>query len=263
MGDSWFQHWQNHMSKAFGLKEMSLEQLLYRTGPRVLSELARQYFRLELEGLEYIPKQGPAILTPNHSGFNGLDALLIADSVYRGVRRVPRVLTHRFWFLTPMTSIAANKFGFVEARKESARQQLSKQNVIILFPEGEFGNFKPSLKRYRLQEFRRGFVRLALEHQCPIVPVVVIGAEETSLNLATLTLKRLGKNTPLPLPLNWFPLPAKWKIRFLPPVDLPYKPSAAEDAELVHEICLDIRERMQKVINQELSQRSSSFFNFR
>ena len=62
--------------------------------------------------------------------------------------------------------------------------------MIILFPEGEKGNFKPSRKSYELQEFKRGFVRMALETQSPIIPTLVIGAEETHINLSQLKLPK-------------------------------------------------------------------------
>jgi 1-acyl-sn-glycerol-3-phosphate acyltransferase len=253
--------WKIPGEKVFGLKDLDSDQLLYKVMPHFVTEIMRKYFRLEIEGLENIPKRGPAILAPNHSGFSGFDAFLIADSVYRGVHRVPRVLTHQFWFLTSATAAPAQKLGFIEATKENGRAQLAKHNLIVLFPEGEYGNFKPSSKRYRLQDFRRGFVRLALEYQCPIIPVVVLGAEETNVNLAQLKFTKFLKGTILPLPLNMLPLPARWKIKFLPPIELPYQPEAANDAELVHEIAADIREQLQKTINLELRDRGSAFFS--
>ncbi len=100
---------------------------------------------------------------------------------------------------------------------------------------------------------------MALLTKAPIIPVVVIGAEETHINLSRLRLPKALHGLVLPLPLNLIPLPAKWKIRFLEPIYLPYKPEAADDRELVHDICLDIQERMQKAINIELAKRKSIF----
>ena len=56
----------------------------------------------------------------------------------------------------------AHKMGFLEATTSNGLNLLKKNNMLILFPEGEYGNFKPSQKRYRLQEFKRGFVRMAV-----------------------------------------------------------------------------------------------------
>lgn len=245
--------------KIFGLKDLDKETLLYRVMPYFVMEIMRKYFRLEVEGLEYIPQKGAAIIAPNHSGYSGFDSFLLSHTIFKQVHRLPRVLTHHFWFFSPITAIPANKVGFIEATKENARRELIRNNLIILFPEGEYGNFKPTLKRYRLQEFRRGFIRLALEKQCPIVPAIILGAEETHINLKQLKFTKYLKGTILPLPLNIIPLPAKWKIKFLPPIDLPFKPNAAEDPELVHDICADVRDKMQRAINEELKERKNVF----
>ena len=63
----------------------------------------------------------------------------------------------------------------------------------------------------------------------------------------------------IPLPLNVLPLPAKWRIRFLGPIILPYKPSSVDDAELVHDIAQDIQEKMQAAIENELTKRGNPF----
>ncbi len=235
------------------------ERLIYRALPQFFMEIARRYFRLEVEGLENIPRRGAGIIAPNHSGYSGLDAFLLAHEIHRETGRLPRVLTHHFWFLTKATSIPAEKVGFVEATTASGLHQLSKNNLIVLFPEGEHGNFKPTAKRYHLQEFKRGFVRMALEKQCPIIPTLIIGAEETHINLAQLKLTKFLRGTVLPLPLNIIPLPVKWTIKFLPPIRLPYRADAQDDAELVHEIAQEIRESMQIALSAEVKNRGPIF----
>jgi hypothetical protein len=84
---------------------------------------------------------------------------------------------------------------------------------------------------------------------------LVLGAEETHINLKQLKFTKYLRGLVLPLPLNVIPLPAKWKIIFLPPIQLPYKPSAADDYELVREISDDIQEDMQAVLSEEVGKR--------
>ncbi len=248
------------MKKLFGLKDIDPEVLIYRLLPWFTMELARRYFRLQMEGVEHLPRRGPALVAPNHSGYSGFDAMLLGHEIFRNTGRLPRVLTHRYWYLTKLTAIPAEKIGFIEASARNGLKQLSKNNLVVIFPEGERGNFKPTAKRYHLQKFRSGFIRLALLKQCPIIPTVILGAEETHINLAQLKLDRFVPGLVLPVPLNIFPLPAKWKIKFLPPIQLPYGPSAADDRELVEELAQDIREKMQIVISDEVSRRGSAFF---
>ena len=245
--------------KIFGLKNLDKDTLIFRVLPRFLLEILRKYFRLEVDGAANIPRRGPVIIAPNHSGYSGFDAFLLGHVVQEEGKRVPRVLTHHFWFLTETTAIPAHKMGFTEATYENGINALKKGNAIVLFPEGEQGNFKPTSERYQLQEFKRGFIRMALECQCPIVPVVILGAEETHINLKKLKFTKFLKGSVIPLPLNVLPLPAKWRIRFLEPITLPYKPSAVDNSDLVHEIAQDIQDRMQAAVEEELKKRGNPF----
>lgn len=224
-----------------------------------LVEAFKVYFRLETVGLENIPKNGPALIIPNHSGFAGLDAIILTHEVAHKTKRLPRVMTHFLWFMTQATAIPAQKLGFIEATTDNGLNLLKQNNVVILFPEGERGNFKPTSKKYQLQEFKRGFVRWALEAQCPIIPTLIIGAEESQINLTQLELPFFIKKLILPLPINFIPLPSRWKIVFLPPINLPYHPASALDNDLVHEITADIQEKMQVALTAEINSRKSIY----
>ena len=135
--------------------------------PRLLMEIMRKYFRLEVEGIENVPRRGPALVTPNHSGYSGFDVFILSQILTTEAKRLPRILAHHLWFLTKTTSIPAHKLGFTEATFDNGLSALRKRNLVVIFPEGEHGNFKPSSKMYQLQEFKRGFVRMALITQSP------------------------------------------------------------------------------------------------
>lgn len=246
--------------KVFNLSELHHDTLLYKVFPRLFMEIMKKYFRLEIVGIENIPHKGPVIIAPNHSGFSGFDAMILAYILQQNTKRIPRVLTHHLWFLTETTALPASKLGFTEATYENGVNLLKKKNLIVLFPEGEHGNFKPSTKRYQLQEFKRGFVRMAIETGAQIVPTIVLGAEETHINLQQLKFTKFLRGLVLPLPLNVIPLPAKWKIIFEKPVYLPYEPDKVNDKELCHELATEIQESLQKKINKEVKKRGSGFF---
>lgn len=246
--------------KIISLTNLDKDTLLYRILPKIALEAMRRYFRLKVSGLENIPTKGRVLLAPNHSGFAGFDALLLAHVINQETKRIPRVLTHHFWFLTNATASIAKKMGFTEATYSNGISALLKNNVVVLFPEGEQGNFKPTTQMYQLQEFRRGLVRMALETRSPIVPVIIIGAEETHLNMKKFEFSKILKGTVLPLPFNILPLPAKWSIHFLEPIHLPYSTEKIHDKDLVHEISENLREKMQKSIQEELEKRGNAFF---
>lgn len=192
----------------------------------------KKYFRLEIEGLENIPKKGPVIIAPNHSGFSGFDAMILAYILQEQTKRIPRVLTHHLWFLTEKTALPAQKLGFIEA----------------------------TFEKYQLQEFKRGFIRMALQTGAVIVPTLVIGVEETHINLQKLKFSKFLRGLVLPLPLNVIPLPAKWKIVFTKPVHLPFGPETTDDSELCHDLANETQESMQKKINKLIKQRGSAYF---
>jgi 1-acyl-sn-glycerol-3-phosphate acyltransferase len=236
------------------------ETLLYKLLPHFFLELMKTYFRVKVEGGEHLPKRGRAIILPNHSGVSGFDAMVLHHEITRVSDRYPRVLTHHLWFLNKTTSIPAQKLGFIEATMENGVRALKKNQMVVLFPEGEYGNFKPSSKAYELQPFKRGFLRMALETGAPIVPTLILGAEETHVNLSRLKLTKFLRGVILPLPLNIIPLPSKWKIIFMEPITLPYKKDAIHDRELLHELADEIREKMQERLNKELKKRDSVFY---
>ena len=247
------------LAEKIDLEAASPKLIFYRILPHFILEIMTKYFRLKIVGAENIPTKGAAVIAPNHSGFAGFDVVLLSHHIQKISKRTPRVLTHALWFITKGLSIPMNKMGFIEATTPNGIKFLKKKQLVVLFPEGEHGNFKPSKQAYKLQEFKRGFVRMAIKTGAPIVPCLIIGAEETHINITKLKLSKFLKGTVLPLPLNTIPLPAKWKIVFLKPIHLPYKPSKANDKELVHEIALDIREQMQRELSNIIKKRKHIF----
>jgi 1-acyl-sn-glycerol-3-phosphate acyltransferase len=246
--------------KVFNLKELSSDALIYKVFPRFFMELMKKYFRLEVEGIENIPTKGPVIIAPNHSGFSGFDAMILAYILQEKTKRIPRVMTHHLWFLTETTALPAQKLGFIEATYDNGVALLKKNSLVVLFPEGEHGNFKPSSKRYQLQEFKRGFIRMALETNAKVVPTIILGAEETHINLQKLKFTKFLRGLVLPLPLNVIPLPAKWKIVFEKPLSFPFTPDKVNDSELCHELAHDVQELLQSKINKEVKKRGSGYF---
>lgn len=245
--------------KVFNLKSLGTDDLLYKVFPRLFMEILKKYFRIEVEGVENIPTSGPIIIAPNHSGFTAMDAMVLAYVIQEKTQRVPRVLTHHLWFLTEKTALPAQKLGFFEATFENGVSYLKKKQMIVLFPEGEHGNFKPTTKRYQLQEFKRGFIRMALATDATIVPTIILGAEETHINLRQLKFSKFLRGLVLPLPLNVIPLPAKWKIIFEKPVNFPFGPDKMSDSELCHDLAYEIQENLQKRINIEVKKRGFGF----
>lgn len=203
----------------------------------------------------------------NHSGFAGVDAVVLAHLIRQQVGRDVRVLAHPLYFDFSRTVRSVSmSFGLAQASVEAGVRCLKAGKVLVIFPEGERGNFKSSLRRYRLQPFRTGFIRIALATGAAVVPCVVTGAEESHLNLGSLNLGWVFPRARLPLPLNVLPLPAKWRIRFLRPVRFRApararkrgRPSSPES--WLDRRARGARLRLQASLDRELRRREYVFF---
>jgi len=247
------------VTRALKARGLTPEELAYKVLPLFLLDIIQRYLRVTVEGIENVPAKGPAIVIANHSGFMGFDALMISHQIFKKKKRVPRIITHKLWFLVPDISVVAKKLGLVPATFENGLAYLKRKEMLILFPEGEEGNFKPTRFRYRLRPFRRGFVRLALKTGAPIIPSIVIGAEETNITLSQIRWAKQLFGIIIPVPLNVVPLPAKWYIQYLPPIHLEKNVKKSQDMEYVTKLSRKIRRDLQAQMNEALRSRKRIF----
>src|SRR5215217_9223256 len=145
---------------------------------------ASLYFRAEARHLQRIPAEGPVLLVGNHSGGNMTPDTLVftlAFSTYFGVERRFFQLAHNLVLSAPGLSFL-RKYGTVAASSENARRALESGAALLVYPGGDYEVHRPSWERHRVDfAGRKGFIRLALEHGVPIVPVVAVGGQETSI----------------------------------------------------------------------------------
>ena len=241
----------------------------------VLNFYYRYWFRVSVEGVENVPASGGALLSSNHSGALPPDAPMIMQAI-RNEHPTPRPLymLGENWFRGyPGVGMLANKIGMVSAHPANANRLLHDEGrLVLVFPEGQKGTRKLYWQRYKLRRFGRGgFVKTAIRAGVPIVPVAVMGAEEAMPIFAHVPL--LQRLTGLIyFPINHaFPhfgplaagmyLPAKFKIRFLEPVDFgDVGPEAADDVAFVQQAADDVRARIQAALNEMLGERKSVWF---
>ncbi|NPD22912.1 lysophospholipid acyltransferase family protein [Corallococcus exiguus] len=226
----------------------------------VLDFLYEQYWRVSVEGVDQVPR-GASILVANHSGALPYDGLVMAQAL---LRERPDLLETRWLvedqvFHAPMLGTLFNRLGAVRASPENALRLLDEHRPLVVFPEGYQGASKPFAERYRLKRFGRGgFVKLALRTGAPIVPVAIVGAEETSPLLGRLPGGFLGfPSLPLTAP---GPLPAKWTIRFGEPLTMEgLSPEDADDLGEVQRLTERTRESIQGMLQALLRERRSVF----
>ncbi|MEA2307630.1 MAG: hypothetical protein QOH43_4910 [Solirubrobacteraceae bacterium] len=204
--------------------------------------LTSLWFRGDIRGMGNIPEDGPVLLVGNHSGGNltpDTALLTLAFSTFFGVERPFYQLAHNLVLSMPGLGFL-RRFGTVAASPGNAEQALRSGAVVLVYPGGDWEVHRPSWQSGKIDfAGRKGFIRLALAHDVPIVPVVSIGGQETALFLTRgerlakgLMLDRLFrlKVLPISLAVPWglnvgdflghIPLPAKITTEVLPAIHL-------------------------------------------
>lgn len=232
----------------------------------IVGLLHRNYFRTEVFGRENLPT-GRVLLIANHSGQIPIDGALIGAAMFMDVEppRFVRAMVERWSQSLPFVSTFFSRVGQVVGIPENAKELLERDEALLVFPEGVRGISKPFAKRYQLQDFGLGFMRLAIETGTPIVPVAVIGGEEQYISLANFS--GLGKVFGFPslpvipqllIPGGQLPLPTRYRLHFGKPLQFSGDP---EDEDAVMRIKVEqVRTELSALIAKGLAQRTSIFF---
>jgi 1-acyl-sn-glycerol-3-phosphate acyltransferase len=236
----------------------------------VYDPLYRYWFRVEWEGLEHIPREGGALMVANHAAAIPSDAPVIMHGIETELERPVYGLAENLLRALPMVGTLWSRFGGVPAHPENAYRLLhDDQQLVLVFPEGTKGTGKLYRDRYKLHRFGRGgFVEIAMRSGVPVVPIAVVGAEE-SMPIVWKS-PRLAKllNIPyFPVTANMLMfgpaglllyLPAKFKLRVLPPVhfDMPPNQERYSRGRVVDE-AERIREQIQHALYDMLRKRRS------
>jgi 1-acyl-sn-glycerol-3-phosphate acyltransferase len=241
---------------------------------RMYEPVYRNLFRAEWEGLEKIPTDGGALLVANHAAAIPSDAPVIMHGIEQELERPVYGLADHLFKTMPVVGTMWSRMGGVVAHPDNAYRLLREQHQLVLvFPEGSKGPGKTYGERYQLRRFGRGgFVQIAMRAGVPIVPIAVVGAEESMpilYNSAPLA-KLLG--------LPYFPitanmlvfgpllgtlayLPAKFKLRVLDPVtfDVPADQPRYSKSRVMDE-AEAIRQQIQEALYDMLRARQSVWF---
>jgi 1-acyl-sn-glycerol-3-phosphate acyltransferase len=234
-----------------------------------LALMHRYYFRVENHGIEKVPT-GRVILIANHAGQFAYDGSMLGMSMLLDAQppRLCRGMGEYFLWRVPWVGTFAARIGTLVGTPENCIEMLAEGECVMVFPEGARGANKPFHKRYQLQKFGKGFMRLALETQAPIVPVGIVGSEEQQPGFANL--EGLGRTLGLPsLPITisqpWFgplgsvfALPVKYHIHFGEPLEFEGDPND-EDA-IIREKVDAVQAAVADLLSRGREERRSIFF---
>jgi len=224
--------------------------------------LYRKYFRVTTEGLDNVPS-GRVLLIANHGGQVPMDGMLIAAAMALDAKqpRFVRAMIEKFFAAQPILGVFMTRLGQVIGLPDHAEKLLNDNHAVLVFPEGERGGGRTIRDRYRLVGFGQGFLRLALKTNTPIVPVGVVGCEESCLSFSRMTplAKLMGAPylplTPTILPV---PLPTKVSLHFGEP--LRFDGTGNEENATIAEMVRTVEGEVQNLMDKGLAARRSIFF---
>lgn len=233
----------------------------------------KHWFRAEWDGLDKIPTQGGALLVANHAAAIPSDAPVIMHGIETELGRPVYGLADQLFKSLPVVGTVWSRVGGVVAHPDNAYRLLREQNQLVLvFPEGSKGPGKNFNQRYRLRRFGRGgFVEIAMRAGVPIIPIAVVGAEESMPIIwkSSAAAKMLGLPY-MPLTANMLafgPLgaalhfPAKFKLRVLDPIHFNVPPGQERYSKSrIMDESENIREQIQAALYDMLRDRQSVWF---
>ena len=240
---------------------------------RMYQPVYERWFRATWEGLEHIPTDGGALLVANHAAAVPSDAPVIMHGIETELERPVYGLADHFFKAAPVIGTLWARAGGVVAHPDNAYRLLRhQQQLVLVFPEGSKGPAKTFNERYRLRRFGRGgFVEIAMRSGVPIIPIAVVGAEESMPILFKLPSVARALGAPyFPITANMAlgPLgaavhfPAKFKLRVLDPVSFPdIEPAQPRySRSRIMDESEAIRQKIQEALFDMLRQRRSVWF---
>ena len=147
----------------------------------VLGPLLKLIFRPQVEGLEHVPRSGPAILASNHLSFS--DSIFTPLIVKRRVTFVAKAeyftgkgikgwLTRQFFVSTGTIPVDRSGGQAAQAALDTQLRVLRSGNIAGIYPEG---TRSPDGRLYR---GKTGVARLALTSGAPVIPVAQLNTDE-------------------------------------------------------------------------------------
>ena len=230
------------------------------------------WFDPVVEGLDRLPAEGPFLVVGNHSGGIWMPDFWAFQRAWlreRGPEAPIYSLGFDFNFAIPGMADQARRMGSVPASQHNGGLLLEAGHPVIVYPGGDEDDYRPWTERHRVDlHGRTGFVKLALRHRVPVVPLVAHGSHDAIIVLTRgealarlLRFDRLRINVmPIvagppwgiaPVQLPTLPFPAKVTARVCEPIDwseLP--PDAAEDPEVVRHCYEEVLGRMQANLDE-------------
>ena len=246
-----------------------------------IEPFVQAWFRPDVRGLDRV-RGGKALLVGNHNGGAITpDAYVFAVALFRarGIEDLPHGLAHDAVLRMPGFHQAFARLGAVRAAPENAARLFAAGKKVMVYPGGDVEALRPYRDRDRIVfGARRGYVRTALEHRVPLIPVVSAGAHETfrvltdgrrAARVLGLDRRLRFKSFPVTFSIPWgltigppppyLPLPTRILIEVLEPIRFRrWGARAAADADYVEQCHERVVTAMQDTLTRLARERAKT-----
>ena len=205
---------------------------LYDAAIKVLRPMFNLGWRFEVEGLDRVPDEGPALICPNHTSV--LDSFFLPAVLPRRITYVGKAEYMDDWktkYLFPalgMIPIDRSGGSASERALSAAQRVLERGELFGIYPEGTRS------RSGRLHKGRTGAARLALRTGAPIVPVGIVGARDI-----------MPPDAKVPKPFR------PCHIRFGRPIDVERYRGRADDRLVLRQITDELMYEIRDLSGQE------------
>jgi 1-acyl-sn-glycerol-3-phosphate acyltransferase len=187
--------------------------------PLATFRLWARYFRYTVEGFENLAASEPAVIVAHHGGPWTFDLWMLGTRMHDELGYFPQACWHPAWWRVPAVGRFVDQLGGLPRRPTDAEMAALKARGehLVLAPGGPREGLRPFWDEHRVDFGRsRGYAKLALAHDMPIIPVVAAGLDRTFLGLnAGTPWLALGLGGVWPLAR---PFPARVRPRGGPPI---------------------------------------------
>ena len=246
---------------------LGLDRSLAKRWFFVLDQTLGRYFRPTVLGAENL-LPGRGLVIGCHSGVIPYDAACLVVAIRQHTGRFARAIGDRFFGRRAAVERYLRACGAMIGEPGAVEAALRRDELVVVFPGGALDMCRPIWERYRVRAHRGfapgrgGYVKAALRTGSPIVPVAIVGAEETHLMLGDVApVARLLGLPFFPIVASPWPLPAHIYLRFGAPIHLTASPRAASVQPVVDRLNVEVRRTLQALIDDTVRHRRGIYWS--
>lgn len=152
--------------------------------------------QVDCQGRENVPAAGPCIITANH--LHNFDIIFLGRYTPRFPHFMAKQELYRNplfgWYIRQLGSFPVNRGESDKWALRQAGRVLADGQILFMFPEGTRSGRQARMKRGKV-----GAVKLALQHQVPLLPAAIWGTEKLQFTFTRASQVNIRYGPPLDL----------------------------------------------------------------